>query len=118
MGIPRKEILVVTPIVLNHKEWYNIDSRRIKATKEGIDMRKTNHVKKVTPFRAVCLEKGYATKEEIAKVLDVTPRTAYAYMIGERTPSKRSMKLIKERMNIDPFELFDDEEGESDSESV
>ena len=78
-------------------------------------MRRNNYVKKMTPFRVACLEKGYATKEEIAKLLNVTPRTAYAYIIGERTPSKRSMKLIKERMNIDPFELFDDEEkGESD----
>lgn len=68
-------------------------------------MRQTNHVKKMTPFRIACLEKGYATKEEIAKALDISPRTAYAYMIGERAPSKRAMKLIKERMNIDPFEL-------------
>lgn len=79
-------------------------------------MRKTNHVKKVTPFRAVCLEKGYATKEEIAKLLDITPRTAYAYLIGERTPSKKAMRRIKEKIGIDPFELFDDEEkGESDN---
>lgn len=69
-------------------------------------MRQTNHVKKMTPFRVACLEKGYATKEEIAKVLDITPRAAYAYMIGERTPCKRVMKLIKERLNIDPFELL------------
>ena len=46
------------------------------------------------------------TKEEIAKLLDITPRTAYAYLVGERTPSKRVMKLIKERLNIDPFELL------------
>lgn len=78
-------------------------------------MRKTNHVKKVTPFRAACLEKGYETKEEVAKVLDITPRTAYAYLIGERTPSKKAMKRIKEKMGIDPFELFYEEEGESNN---
>ena len=70
-------------------------------------------ISKMTPFRVACLEKGYETKEEIAKVLDVTPRTAYAYMIGERTPSAKTMRSIKEKMGIDPFELFD-EEGESD----
>ena len=69
-------------------------------------MRRTNHVKKMTPFRVAFLEKGYETKEEIAKLLDITPRTAYAYLVGERTPSKRVMKLIKERLNIDPFELL------------
>lgn len=79
-------------------------------------MRRNNYVNKMTPFRVACLEKGYATKEEISKALDITPRTAYAYMIGERTPSKRAMRRIKERMGIDPFELFDDEEkGESNN---
>ena len=81
-------------------------------------MRQTNHVKKMTPFRVACLEKGYATKEEIAKLLDITPRAAYAYLVGERTPSRKVMKRIKEKMGIDPFELFYEEEGESDSESV
>lgn len=71
-------------------------------------MRQTNHVKKMTPFRVACLEKGYATKDAVAKILDVKPKTAYTYMIGERTPSKRVMRLIKERMGLDPFELFNE----------
>lgn len=77
-------------------------------------MRQTNHVKKMTPFRAVCLEKGY-TKDKVAKILNVTPRTAYAYMIGERIPSRQVMQIIKDKMEVNPLDLFVEEKGESNN---
>lgn len=68
-------------------------------------MKKTNYVKKQTPFRKICDEKKL-NQEELAEMLGVKPRTVYAYLIGERTPSLKTMKIMKKKIGINPLEVF------------
>ena len=62
--------------------------------------------KEPNKFQRWCMEHSY-TAHSIAEKIGISPYTVYSYFAGERLPSRRTMKLMEEKLGIDARKLFE-----------
>lgn len=57
--------------------------------------------KEPNEFQKWCLEHGY-TAEQVGNLIGRSKHTVYHYFSGERSPSKKTIRLMVEKLGIDP----------------
>lgn len=65
-------------------------------------MRNSNYK---TKFRAWCAEHNL-TAADVAQILGISKQAVDSYFQGRRLPSRRTMKLMEERLGIDTRRMF------------
>ena len=60
---------------------------------------------KQTAFQRYCIENGY-TASMIAEKLGISKYTVYSYFRHERLPSRKTMKVMEEKLGINPHKMF------------
>lgn len=60
-----------------------------------------NVKKNPNEFQAWCMEHGY-TAQRVADQIGISKSTVYSYFSGERTPSKKTIRAMAEKLGLDP----------------
>lgn len=58
-----------------------------------------------TEFKKWCVENKMRASD-VAKAVGCSRKTIYAYMQGSRLPSRRTERLMKEKLDINTHEIF------------
>lgn len=58
-----------------------------------------------TKFRAWCNDQGLTSKA-VAEILGISKQAVDSYFQGRRKPSRRTMKLMEEKLGIDTRRMF------------
>ena len=67
---------------------------------------KNESKKSNTRFKKWCIENRMKAAD-VAEKLGCSRKTVYAYMQGSRLPSRKTERLMKERLDIDTSEIFE-----------
>ena len=59
-----------------------------------------------TEFKRVC-KKRKLTARIIEEKTGISKRTIYSYFSGDRSPSKPTRKILREKLGIDTAKIFD-----------
>lgn len=69
-------------------------------------MKEESKVTYKTKFKKWCIENRMRAAD-VAKVLECSPKSIYAYMQGYRLPSRKTERLMREKLGIDTKEIFE-----------
>lgn len=65
----------------------------------------SNIRKQPNKFQQHCIENGL-TAGMVAEILGISKFTVYSYYRGERLPSRKTCKLMEEKLGVDANEIF------------